>query len=58
MKNIWYVSKDDDGKIVAEKKNTEQEEYTPVPTPLEHKVLMVGSAVIVVVAAIIRFIIM
>lgn len=58
MKNIWYVSKDDDGKIVAEKKNTEQEEYAPVPIPLEHKVLMVGSAVIVVVAAIIRFIIM
>lgn len=57
MKNTWYVSKDDDGKIVAEKDNTEQE-YKPVPIPLEHKVLMVGSAVIVVVAAIIRFIIM
>ena len=57
MKNTWYVSRDNDGKIVAEKDNTEQE-YKPVPIPLEHKVLMVGSAVIVVVAAIIRFIIM
>ena len=56
MKNTWYVSKNEDGKIVAEKIDTEQEEYKPVPIPLEHKVLMVGSAVIVVIAAIIRFI--